>query len=111
MEKSLEQRHAIKFCVKLGKKPGDTYRIIQEDFGYDSLIQSQSGRWHKMFRKYQENVTDEARSGRPATSRGDDTVAQVRELLNSDQRMSVRLLSDTRNISESVIHPIVTEDL
>ena len=44
MEKSLEQRYAIKFCVKLGKTPGHTYRMIQEAFGDDSMSKSQLNR-------------------------------------------------------------------
>ena len=45
---------------------------------------SQSGSWQKMFRESRENVTYDARSGWPATSRGDATVVRVRELLNGD---------------------------
>ena len=41
-----------------------------------------------------------ARSERPATSRGDATVALVRELLNADRRMSVQLLGDTKHLEK-----------
>ena len=64
-----------------------------------------------MFREGRENVNDDARSGRPATSRDDVTVARVRELMNVDRRMSVRLLDDTLNTSKSVIHRIGTDEL
>ena len=64
-----------------------------------------------MFREGQENVTDDASSGRPATSCGDATVTRLYELLNADRRMSVRLLGDTLNISKNVIHRIVTDEL
>lgn len=64
-----------------------------------------------MFREGLENVNDEARFGRPATLHGDDTIARVRELQNSDRRMNVCLLADTLNISKSVIHQIVSKDL
>ena len=43
--------------------------------------------------------------------RGEATVARVREFLNADRRMKVRFLGDTLNISESVIHRIVTHEL
>ena len=88
MEKSLEQRYAINVCVKLGKTPGHTYRKNQEAFGDGSIIKLQLDRWHKMFRECRENVTDDAHCGRPASSRGDTTVASVRELLNGGQRMN-----------------------
>ena len=69
------------------------------------MRKSQSDRWHKMF-------TENAHSERLAKSRGDATVARAYELLNVDRRMSeVRLLGDTLNISKSVIHLIVNEEL
>ena len=43
-------------------------------------------------------MDDDLRSGRPTTSQTDENVTHVRDLLNSDRRMSVRLLADTVNI-------------
>jgi hypothetical protein len=34
---NLEQRYAIKFCVKLGKGATDTYEKIQKVLGNDSV--------------------------------------------------------------------------
>ena len=89
MEKSLEQRKAIKFCVKLGKASVHTYWMTQGTFGDDSKSISQSDMWQKMFRERRENVTEAARSGCPVTSRGDADVVLVRELSNADRRMNV----------------------
>ncbi|XP_014487717.1 PREDICTED: putative uncharacterized protein FLJ37770, partial [Dinoponera quadriceps] len=50
MEKTLKQRYAIQFCVKLKKTPLETFEMLQEAFGDDCLSKSQSNRWHKMFR-------------------------------------------------------------
>ncbi|XP_011858770.1 PREDICTED: putative uncharacterized protein FLJ37770 [Vollenhovia emeryi] len=101
MEKTVEQRYAIKFCVKLNKTPLETFEMLQQAFGDDCLSRSQSNRWHKMFKEGREEVADEARQGRPSTSRNDDSVTRVRQLLNSDRRMSVRLMSDLLNIPKS----------
>ena len=94
--------------VSNGARPN---RMFEEAFEGDSMSKSQSERWHKIFREGRENVANDTRCGRPATSHGDATVARVRELLNADRRMSVRLLGDTLNISKSVIHRIVTDEL
>ena len=40
-------------------------------------VERPSDRWHKMFREGRENVTDDVRSGRPPTSRGDAIEARV----------------------------------
>jgi hypothetical protein len=39
---NLEQRHAIKFCVKLGEGATETYEKIQKTFGNDSLSRAQA---------------------------------------------------------------------
>jgi len=42
-------------------------------------------------------VDDDPHSGWPSTSQIDENVTRVRDLLNSDRRMSDRLLADTLN--------------
>ncbi|XP_014483093.1 PREDICTED: putative uncharacterized protein FLJ37770 [Dinoponera quadriceps] len=111
MEKTLKQRYAIQFCVKLKKTPLETFEMLQEAFGDDCLSRSQSNRWHKMFQDGREEVADEARAGRPSTSRTDDNVTRVGQLLFSDRRMSVRLMSELLNLPKTVVHEIVSEDL
>jgi hypothetical protein len=44
---NLEQRYAIKFCVKLGESATDAYETIQKAFDNDSLSRAQVFRWHK----------------------------------------------------------------
>jgi len=63
-----------------------------------------------MFREGREQVTDEDRVGRPSTSKN-DTVARVRSLLNSDRRMSVRLLSNELGVPKTIVHEIISEKL
>ncbi|UYV70425.1 hypothetical protein LAZ67_7002954 [Cordylochernes scorpioides] len=84
MERSLEQRYAIKFC---------------------------SGKWHKAFKEGREEVADEPRSGRPTTSRTDENVDRVLEVLRTDRRLSIQQITDTLHMSTFVVHGIVTEDL
>lgn len=67
--------------------------------------------WHKMFQEGREDAEDEDRSGRPSTSHSDQNVKKVRNMLNSDRRLSVRMLADECNIPKSTVHRIVTEDL
>ncbi|EGI61313.1 FLJ37770-like protein [Acromyrmex echinatior] len=58
MERSLEQRYAIKFCVRLGKNATETFQMLQEAFKDDCISRSQSGRWHKAFKEGREEVAD-----------------------------------------------------
>ncbi|KAG5314838.1 GVQW3 protein, partial [Acromyrmex insinuator] len=100
MERSLEQRYAIKFCVRLGKNATETFQMLQEAFKDDCISRSQSGRWHKAFKEDREEVADEPRSGRPTTVRTDE------EVLRSDRRLSIQYIADTLNMSTFAVHGI-----
>ncbi|KAJ8938131.1 hypothetical protein NQ318_004701 [Aromia moschata] len=47
MQRSLEQRMAIKFCVKLEKSAAETIPMLRKAFGVDCLSDRQIFRWHK----------------------------------------------------------------
>jgi hypothetical protein len=60
MQHSVDQRYAIKFCVKLEKSVTETIAMIQKTYGKYALLKSQVFRWHKTFREGRE---DEQRLG------------------------------------------------
>ncbi|KAK5639961.1 hypothetical protein RI129_010772 [Pyrocoelia pectoralis] len=83
MHRSLDQRMAFMFCVKLEKTAAETIPMLRKAFGVDCLSDRQ------IFC---------AGAGRPLTSASDDNVKRVRDLLNTGpgRRLSVRLISETR---------------
>ncbi|KAJ8949300.1 hypothetical protein NQ318_006725 [Aromia moschata] len=111
MQRSLEQPMAIKFCVKLEKSAAETIPMLKKAFGVDCLSDRHIFRWHKAFAEGLEDVNDENRAGRPSTSSSDDNVERVRDLLNTDRRLSARLISETLDITKTIIHEIVSESL
>ncbi|GFX59504.1 protein GVQW3 [Trichonephila clavipes] len=111
MERSLEQRYAITFCVRLAKNAIETFYILQEAFIVDCISRSRSGKWHKAFKEGQEEVADEPRSGRPTTDRTEENVDRVREILRTNHRLIIQQIADTLHMSTFVVHGIVTEDL
>ncbi|KAJ8937895.1 hypothetical protein NQ318_001668 [Aromia moschata] len=111
MQRSLEQRMAIKFCVKLEKSAAETIPMLKKAFGVDCLSDRQILRWHKAFAEGREDVNDENRAGGPSTSSSDDNVKCVRDLLNTDRRLSVRLISETLDITKTIVHEIVSGSL
>ncbi|KAJ8936196.1 hypothetical protein NQ318_008493 [Aromia moschata] len=64
-QRSLEQRMAIKFCVKLEKSVAETIPMLKKAFGVDCLSDRQIFRWHKAFAEGREDVNDDNRVGRP----------------------------------------------
>ncbi|MBZ5797389.1 hypothetical protein K8353_45980, partial [Burkholderia contaminans] len=63
------------------------------------------------FAEGREDENDENRAGRPSTSSSDDNVKRVRDLLNTDRRLSVRLIYKTLDITKTIVHEIVSESL
>ncbi|KAJ8934924.1 hypothetical protein NQ318_011451 [Aromia moschata] len=55
--------------------------------------------------------TTRTRAGRQSTSSSDDNVKRVRDLLNTDRRLSVRLISETLDTTKTIVHEIVSESL
>ena len=66
MQKNIEQRCAIKFCVKLKKSATETFASLPEAYGNATLSRTMVFKCHKAFKGGQENVKDDPRSGRPS---------------------------------------------
>ena len=89
MEKrNLKQRCAIKFCVKLNENATETYEKLKMAYGEHAVSRTRVFRWHKTFLDSRESVEDEPRSGRPCTSKTDENVTKVRDLVRSDRRLT-----------------------
>ena len=69
MEKlNLEQRCAIKFCVKLNENATETYEKLRKAYGEHAVSRTQVFTWHKAL-DGRESVEDEPRCGRPCSSK------------------------------------------
>ena len=65
-------------------------------------------KWVKRFSEGRESVTDEERSGRPATSTTEGNSAKVRRILRENRRLTVRSIAEQ---DREKIRKILTEDL
>ena len=63
------------------------------------------------FCERRETVTDEERSGRPATSRTEEKIAKVRQIVRENRRMTIRAIAEQVNIDRETVRKILTEDL
>ena len=111
MLRNAEQRYAIKFCVKLGHSATETLAMLEKAFGEDTLSRAQVFRWHKTFKEGRENAEDEERSGRPTTAHTTNNAERVKAALNTDRRLSVRLIADQTELPKSIVHEIITTEL
>jgi len=65
----------------------------------------------KRFSEGRESVTDEESSGRPATSRTEENIANIRQILCENRRLTVRSIAEQVNIDRETVRIILTEDL
>ena len=61
---TLEERHAIKLCFKLGKNTTETYGILQTAFRPSCMNRASVFEWHKRFKEDSESVRDDERCSR-----------------------------------------------
>ena len=74
-ELELEHRMNIKFVVKLGKSGNKIREMLVQVYGDNVMKKTAVYKWVKRFSEGRESVTDEERSGRPATSRTEENIA------------------------------------
>ena len=61
---TLEERYAIKFCFKLGKKTTETYGMLKTAFWPSCMNWASVFEWHKRLKEGRESVRDDERCGR-----------------------------------------------
>jgi len=110
-ELELEQRTNIKFLVKLGKNGKEIREMLVQVDGDNAMKKTAVYRWVKRFSEGRESVTDEERSGPPATSRTEENIAKIRQIVHENSRLTVRSIAEQVNIDREIVRKILTEDL
>jgi len=85
--------------------------ILVQVYGDSAMKKPAVYKWVKRFSEGRESVTDEERSGRPATSRTEENIANVRHILRENRRLTVRSIAEQVNIERKTVRKILTEDL
>ena len=72
---------------------------LRRAYGEHAVSRTQVFRWHKAFLDGCESVENEPHCGRPCTSKTDENVTKVKDLMRSDRRLTVRLISIVLNLN------------
>ncbi|GFW72228.1 protein GVQW3 [Trichonephila clavipes] len=111
MCENTDQRICIKFCLKLGKTGTETYQMMKTAFGGKAMSRAGFFEWFRPFKKGRQSVNSDPRSGRPSTSRNEDKIAQVKVVVRSDRRLTVREIVQECHISVGPCDKILRKDL
>jgi hypothetical protein len=88
-ERELEQQTNITFLVKLGKSGSEIREILVQVYGDNAMKKTTAVyKWMTRFSEGIECVTDEERSERPVTSRTEENIAKVRQILCENHPLS-----------------------
>jgi len=102
-ERNFEQRCAIKFCVTLGETGIETFNKLKQAYGEHALSRSQVFKWYRAFSEGCESINDEPCSGRTSTSKTDNNVEIMRALVQSDRRLTVRIITSELNLNHTTV--------
>ena len=86
--------------MKIGKSVTETFETLKIAFGEEAMCKTQTYEWWKRFKEGRNSVDDDPLSGRPSTSKTDDNVAKVREVIRSNRRLTVREVAEEVSISK-----------
>jgi len=85
--------------------------LLVQVYGDNAMKKTAVYKWVKRFSEGRESVTDEERSGRPATSKTEENIAKVRQIVRENCRLTLRSISEQVNINRETVRKILTEDL
>jgi len=62
--------------------------------------------WEKCFSVGRESVTDDERSGQPATSRTEENIAEVCQIVRENHQLTIRSIAEQVNIDRETVTKI-----
>jgi len=85
--------------------------MLVQVYGDNAMKKTAVYKWVKRFSGGRESVTDEESSGRPATRRTEENIANVRQIVRENRRLIVRSIAEQVTIDRETVKKILTEDL
>jgi len=85
--------------------------MLVQVYGDNAMKKTVVYKWVKRFSEGRESVTDEERSGWPATSRTEENIAKVCQIVRENCWLTVRSIAEQVNINRETVRKILTEDL
>ena len=78
MDKNIEQRICLKFCISNGISYAESLKMLQKAYGESTLSKTHAYEWYSAFKSGRDVVEDFPRSGRPSTSSTEVNITNVR---------------------------------
>ena len=82
--------------------------MLVQVYGDNAMKKTAVYKWVKRFSEGREIVTDEGRSGRPATSRTEENIAKVHQIVRENHQLTVRTIAEQGNLDRETVGKILT---
>ncbi|GFX02738.1 protein GVQW3 [Trichonephila clavipes] len=85
--------------------------MMKTAFEEEAMSLARVFEWFRRFMEGRQSVNRDSRSGRPSTSRNEDKIAQVKAVVRSDRRLTVREIAQECHISVGSCDETLRKDL
>ena len=76
--------------------------MLAQVYGDNAVNKTAVCKWVKRFSEGRESVSNEERSGRPATSRTEENIAKVGQIMRENRRLTVSSITEQVNIEKQL---------
>jgi len=98
MDKNIEQRIYLKFCIANGISCAESLKMLEKVYGESTLSKTRAYEY-SAFKSGRDVVEDLPRSGRPSTSLTEVNIAKVKEMVNENRHLSLREIPAELSVS------------
>ena len=109
MDKNIEQRICLKFCIANGCSCAESLKMLQKAYGESTLLKRRAYEWHCAFKSAWNVVEDLPRSGRPSTSSTEVNITKVKEMVDKNRYLSLRKIAAELSVSRESIRTILND--
>jgi transposase len=107
----MEQRAAIKVCVKLMEKASKIFEMLKSAYSDKCLSRRSVFEWHKRLKEGHELLQDVELKGYPQTSRTEESDEVIQKSLAKDQTLSLQMSKEMTGINREMVYRILVKDL
>ena len=98
----------MKICFKLQKSTKETHEMLKLVYGDAAVTMKTVYKWFERFRNGCESFEDEERSGRLSTSKTQENVERVSEMIRSNRRLTIMEISEDLSVYYGSVQNILT---
>ena len=106
---NFEIRENIKFLTRLNWKPVKIIKALQQVYGESAPCRAIIYDWIKHFKEGREQLKDESKERRPSTSKKQENIRLVQNLVEEDRRVIIDEIANAVGISHESAFSILTD--